>query len=313
MVDNCTNYSQLYSSSSFHVGSVLAAAAGAITVLCAVSTIVVIVLSKSYKTYHFRLILYYCISATLFGVANSINRIDYAFASDPARRNQSCAWVGFYFQCTLWSLLISILSVTLGINVKTTFRRDVKSAEAVSLLATFLLPLLINWIPFVGQGYGQWGNYCIIRIYSENCELFHFGNISAVVFIGLPWTVGMLVIITATVASIALIVYRTRTRKDADKGYDDLVKTVTRKEALSLLWCPFVLLLLLAPIIALLADDPLHPTVWLWGVCEFLVALDPGLIAIAYTARKYLFVLAKCRILYMCCRKLRETTDNDED
>eukprot|EP00731_Ephydatia_muelleri_P032232 Em0023g739a len=237
-------------------------AAGAITIICAVSTAVVIFASQSHRLYHFRLILYYCISAALFGLANCINRIDYAFASDPTRRDESCAGTGFVFQYAMWSLLISILSVTLSIN-----------------------------------GYGRWGNYCIIRIYDEKCVLYPFGNVSAIVLVGMPWTIGIVAIITVTSVSIVLTLYRTRTRKGDDKGYDDLVKKVTRKEALSLLWCPLALLLLVAPIIAVLFNDTRRPTLWLWGVCEFLIALDPGLLAVAYTYRKYLLVLKKYRVV----------------
>ena len=297
MGENCTDYAKLYNTTGFRIASAFTMAAGAITIICAVSTAVVIFASQSHRLYHFRLILYYCISAALFGLANCINRIDYAFASDPTRRDQSCAGAGFIFQYAMWSLLISILSVTLSINVKMTLKRDLKGTEPASLFAAFVLPLLINWIPFVKQGYGRWGNYCIIRIYDEKCVLYQFGNVSAIVLVGMPWTVGIVAIIAVTSVSIVLTLYRTRTRKGDDKGYDDLVKKVTRKEALSLLWCPLALLLLVAPIIAVLFNDTRRPTLWLWGVCEFLIALDPGLLAVAYTYRKYLLVLKKYRVV----------------
>ena len=307
MAESCTSYAGIYNVTSFRVVSALTATAGAVTFLCAVTTIAVIFASKSHHLYHFRLVLYYCISAALFGVANCVNRVDYAFASDPVRRNRSCSWAGFFFQYTMWSLLVSILSVTLGINVKMVLRRDPKNVEYVSLFAAFVLPLLINWIPFVKGGYGQWGNYCIMRIYNESCYIFEFGNVSSIVLIGLPWTIGVITIITATVVSIALIMHRTRTRKGED---DDLVMRVTRKGALSLLWCPFVLILLVAPIIAMLLDDSRNPKFLLWGVCEILVALDPGLIALAYTTRKYLFVLKKCRVLQLNTKQ-KEPKDDD--
>lgn len=313
MGENCTDYAKLYNTTGFYLVSSLTAAAGAITLTCAVSAVAVIFASQSHRLYHFRLIIYYCISAALFGLANCINRIDYAYASDPGRRDWSCAAAGFFFQCTMWSLLISILSVTLSINVKTTLRRDLKGAEPASLFATFVLPLLINWIPFVRQGYGRWGNYCIIRIYDEKCVLYQFGNVSAIVLVGLPWTIGILTIIAVTSASIVVTMYRTRTRQGDDEGYDDLIKKVTRKEALSLLWCPLALLLLVAPIIAVLSNDTKQPTLWLWGVCEFLIALDPGLLALAYTYRKYLLVLKKYGTNKVCSKRVRQNEADAED
>ncbi|KAL5457561.1 hypothetical protein EMCRGX_G034832 [Ephydatia muelleri] len=142
MGENCTDYAKLYNTTGFRIASAFTMAAGAITIICAVSTAVVIFASQSHRLYHFRLILYYCISAALFGLANCINRIDYAFASDPTRRDESCAGTGFVFQYAMWSLLISILSVTLSINVKMTLKRDLKGTEPASLFAAFVLPLL---------------------------------------------------------------------------------------------------------------------------------------------------------------------------
>ena len=275
------------------VAATVATASGVVCLLCAAWSMVVLVASKALRDYQYRLIFYYCITAAVFGAVNAVNRADY-FVQSPAAQD-FCPWAGFALQCAIWSLLASALTVNLSITVKTAFQCEHKITEPVSLVAIFIVPPLVNWIPFVKEAYGKAGNYCYIASSSEGCAISEIQIILEATLLWLPWLAASLVILVVSAVSMAVMIYRTRTGDEMGKRDNySLARRVTRRAALSVLWCPFVLILLQLPLVVRVAYDyvyPFQPLAWMWYLSDTFTALDPGLIAIGYTLSKHLLVL----------------------
>lgn len=287
---NDSNYTCTHVYESRFVAATLATASAIVCIVCAVWTMLVIVASRGLLDYQYRLIFYYCISAAMFGVANAVNRVDYFIQSSAA--NDFCPWAGFALQCTIWSLLASALVVNLSITVKTAFQREHKKLEPVSVFVIFVLPLLLNWVPFVKEAYGKTGNYCYLALFNEDCTTSEIQIILEATLLWLPWISASSVIFAMSAVSVVVMIYRTRSVDDRDNY--SLIRRVTRRAALSVLWCPFVLILLQLPLMIRVAYEyinPFQPLAWMWCLSDTFTALDPGLIAIGYTVSKHFYVL----------------------
>ena len=71
--------------------------------------------------------------------------------------------------------------------------------EGVFLLVVFIIPALVDWIPFTTNSYGSTGPWCWIHIREENCTIHRAGLAEQIVL----WTIPFLLVAILTIALFA--------------------------------------------------------------------------------------------------------------
>ena len=156
-----------------------AAAIGSISAMAAVVIATTIVL-KGHTSYAYRITLYLAILNLLDRIMIGLELLPVNFhglgnsSSTVTLRNQSgwgkaCTAIGFLSQYLGLSKSLVLLWLCLYVFALATFQAQVRN-EVVGLLSVLLIPLVIVWIPFLGDAYGLMGTWCWIK---DHCNGTH--------------------------------------------------------------------------------------------------------------------------------------------
>lgn len=154
-------------------------------VVCLLS-IAIIVISRGYKRFVHRLILYFMIAVFLQALATILEFIPVEHRGDNlvvVKDNWDipCSIFAFMDQMSLWMGIIIIVWIMLYLlrtvwHLGKKSRRDecvfyqkVSRGEVVGVTMSVLLPLTFNWVPFSVNMYGLSGVWCWIKISKDNC------------------------------------------------------------------------------------------------------------------------------------------------
>lgn len=140
--------------------------------LACLVTIVLIGVTKTYRTQIHRLRLYLSVACFLFAVTLGFETLPIDFnkssgAAISVRQgwNGACTAIGFFAQYFAFSKTFAITWVSIFIFSVATLKKELYKPryEAAGVLVVFLLPSVFTWIPLVGNTYGLTGTWCWIR------------------------------------------------------------------------------------------------------------------------------------------------------
>ena len=237
------------------------------------------------------MILYLTIASLLTSFSTILHRVDYNNETTEFYRH-FCIFGGFFEQMTSWMLLNSVSCITIYLFAMAVLNKDTEKLEVAYVLAIFLFPFLINWIPFIHSSYGRAGAWCWIRIeeMDDNCTRFTLGKY----FIFILWFVPLYVILTVLVVMYVFIIISLKwgvcskhkywgQGKATTKG-KDLLET-NKHNTYSLLTYPLIFLVLeIFPLMNRIQNAAHHnqPSLVFWYMSALAFPLTGGLIGIAY-------------------------------
>lgn len=116
---------------------------------------------------------------------------------------------GFLNQQCSWYVLLAICCLTIDIYIKAVYEKVCPISFKIYIIIILVLPLLVNWIPFIGDAYGLNGVICWIRdvkyINSTECTRFQLGIIYQFACYWIPFYIAMLCIVVATLRAWIVI------------------------------------------------------------------------------------------------------------
>ncbi len=143
--------------------------------MCLVGIIVILAL-RQYRTFVHRLAIYLMVAALLQGTSTGLEVV-------PVHHNgtvvevrhgfhDACVAIGFAGQVTEWQIVMvfSWIIVYLILLAIFKYRANSKRHEIAGLVVSLLVPLTINWLPFIHNMYGLAGPWCWIRTTNKDCR-----------------------------------------------------------------------------------------------------------------------------------------------
>ena len=153
-----------------------------------VIVIVLIVISKGYKRFVYRLVIYFMTSVLFQALSLILELVPVTYTDTLVAVRQGwdvpCAVFGFFDQITLWIgnlivlwIILYLLSIVWKlyqsnpIEVRNIQERDKFSKmELLGLLCCSSFPLLFSWVPFLYHMYGLSGMWCWIKDSGKTCN-----------------------------------------------------------------------------------------------------------------------------------------------
>ena len=308
---SCNNYT----SQEFVIIAAIGRASASVATLACLLVIGAILLFKSYVLYTQRLILYFSITAALYSLSQVVGTTVLFPKNESYSYTAYCIWSGFFYQQTGWMLMMSLSIVVVDMYVRVVHQKETARYERLFLLAIFVIPLLVNWIPFIGLSYGQAGPWCWIRAvnYDENCTSHVLGLVWRIV-LGYGPLLG--ICIGAGVIYILIVRHIYKYKHKYTGKYDPQkakIRKMMLKEARPFLIYPWVFLFINAVslvnrIAGAAVGSNQNSILVLWGSNAVLTSIQGGLAALIFgldlaTLRR-LFQASS----YTCCcqRKIKE-------
>ena len=260
------------------------ATGGAISLVCCVAMILLIVLFKKYKFFTQRLILYLAIATLAYSVVSIINVEGFRSYRVESLRGY-CVFAGFLEQLMSCWVPIAITCIVVDLFFKVVINRPTERLEIPYLLLTFASPLLYSWIPFIYLAYGQAGAWCWIRDKNyKDCSDFRFGTALRFTIFWVPLYLLMFLLVIMLV--VVFVILRKRQREwvgNFDPDVKELKKRM-QKEVLPLIAYPIIFLVLnIFPFVNRIANivesDPILP---LWILAALSIPFQGPVITIAF-------------------------------
>ena len=229
----------------------VSACSGTVSALCCIFVICLIFLLKKHYFFIQRMILYHCLAA-LFRALSVILRFHRiaGYDTESTAQDTLCIISGFTSQLTLWILIVDYSIITFTLLMSAVFRKNVARLERLYVTLIFVFPLTFNWIPFIGNSYGQARAWCWIRsVNFDDCSEHRLGEIFSTIL----WYVPFFTLLFAMVSTyLFTIVYVARQQfckwgKNTKISHDPEVERLKKhlnREVWPLLFFPFGVILL---------------------------------------------------------------------
>ena len=265
----------------FVVVAILRAVSGSISFFASLFVIFLILYFKKYIIFTQRLILYLSISSMLNGLSIALQGANYF--PDNMASTRYCICAGFFDQVTLWSVLLSISSITVDLYLNVVTKRQ-NHYEILYIFLIFIVPLIFNWIPFIKLTYGRAGPWCWIKKFNSDCTI----NVFAKVLFVLLWYLPLFVFIVVLVFVYSRIYFAIQKTKRSYQGtYNPKSRQLAKmmqNEFKPLIWFPIIFVVLnIFPIANrltdLIKDEPFLP---LWFLDAILSPLQGALVTLVY-------------------------------
>lgn len=190
---------------------------GFLALACGLVAVVMVIVMKLYRQLCYRLALYQVFGASLrgSGLALQFLFLDRALLETPA-----CTFVAFFLQYAVCLELMFSGWVTFHLFCFVVFYKNLRKMEAVYLISSVALPVVMSVIPFMTHSYGSSEGLCWI---TDNDEAGKFERVA------LLYGPAVVLVVMETVAIVVIVVvvvfrgYRTAQRQ----------LSVTEKQALS--------------------------------------------------------------------------------
>ena len=154
---------------------------GAGSALMCILAIAMIIIFRMYKSLTNRVILYLLVGVLFFCLATVflISALWHNYWK--GEHYQLCVVEGFFIGYSELVMLFSTLIVTLYLTIivlsYSYYQKITKGTcstctilDAFYLFFSWILPLIVAWIPFVHNNYGLSGPWCWIRLYNDDCS-----------------------------------------------------------------------------------------------------------------------------------------------
>ena len=90
---------------------------------------------------------------------------------------------------------------------------EINKLEVPNLAVIVVLPLVIDWIPFVTNSYGPFGAWCWISILDQDCSTHMAGLWEQIWLWDIPFGVVAFLTLVLFIASLCVLVYAVKTTK----------------------------------------------------------------------------------------------------
>ena len=290
MADNSSNNlgnvkCSVFDTKDYVTVAIISACSAFVSSLLCIFVISLILMLKKYVFFIQRLVLYLSITALInsLSIVLRLYRIGYQLQSQAL--TVLCIAAAFIDQTSMWSLFMAFTAITFTLLMTVVFHKNTSRLEWVYVVMIFLSPLLFNWIPFIGDTYGQSGAWCWIRNvnYDDNCTEHGFGTVLQYVLWYIPAYVLLFVLVLVYIFIIICVVRQKMRKYDNEETIK--VQNTLHQEVLPLLFYPIGLFLLnVFPLAnrvqaSLTTDDPIRA---LWVLHAVFSPLQGGYIALVY-------------------------------
>lgn len=137
---------------------------GVIGVLVCLISLGLVIVFKLYRYFVHRLAVYQVLGALLFSVACVLELL-----TTPVEYKEFlCVLMGFFLQYTQWLKLVFTFCLTFHLFCFTVFYINLDNFENFYIFLAIILPLLLNWVPFIHEVYGPAGVWCWIQNWKNN-------------------------------------------------------------------------------------------------------------------------------------------------
>lgn len=261
---------------------------GAFTVLANLLAIVLIVASKRYRDFLYRLVVYLLITDILQAIAICLALFPITVPNDtkPAQvRNgmlwrDTCAGTGFVLMVTMWMGNIVIIWIVghllvLGCReqrshfsekAKNTANTPCNRKEVLGVLFLFFGPFLVGWIPFIlpGEMYGMSGLWCWIKMVQHSCGDLKNETLTVVfIFFYGPLILIVLFSLICMILTIVLVCHGAVRRHFSVDHHQRRMKEIIIALAYPMLYCTVCLILLANRVYTVVhPDDDPHLGLW---------------------------------------------------
>ena len=283
-MDNCTNNcSSVPENVRFKVG-IVGIVSCSFSLLGCLFVVAIVVIYKKYVFSIQRLILYMTVSVFGNALGQLAQRI-YLLHSDFSNDDESttCQIAGFVSQYTVWGILLSLccmmFELLLGVF------RYIESGMRLHLVYAaiiFVLPLTVNWIPFVAKAYGPMLWTCEI-ITHKCCEKYTEGIILGSVLWWVPLYATLVYMIIGYIVITAKLVYDKKRYTAMLELNRNQVYRNTYDDIMYLKYYPIIYMLInVLPIVSNIYDifNQENPGHQLWVAVAFIKGIQGGIITV---------------------------------
>ena len=265
-----------------------------IGILASILVVCLILISKNYKRFVYRLVMYLMIVNSLQALCQILELTPVQVTEDEQVSikngtgwSDMCAALGFLDMVTSWMgnfiimwimLYMLVLSWRLhqvAVSVSSEVRQQKSSSrykEIVGVLLLLFSPFLFSWIPFAMDMYGLSGLWCWIKTINrekDGCNDGGFAHRSLVLIVSLFYGPLVLVIVFGIVCMVTVILLLCRsTRKLHGANYDrynQAIRNVGIVLIYPVIYCLFCVFLLINRIYSSIhSEGHLHPNYTLW-------------------------------------------------
>ena len=220
----------------------LRSAVGVFSAVCCLGVIAIMILYRKYRVFTQRLVLNLAIAAFVHSLSYPFTRVNYY--TDLQVVDAYCNFGSLLNFYSSWAELLALLCIVVHLFVGAILRRRTDKFEPAFWVATYALPILWSWIPYIHQSYGTSGPWCGFRVLNEDCSNFAFGKILQFTLWYIP--LYTLLLVTCIVSVLVFVkvqrdVHRWAGLYDPEtEAYRKRIKTEIRP----LLWFPVVYLVL---------------------------------------------------------------------
>ena len=231
-----------------------------------------------------RLILYFIISALMDAIDRMLQGAYYKELPTNWRLCQALAFLSQY-----WALcmLVAIFCLVLEMFLQVIARKETTHLQLAYPAATFLLPAIVSWIPFVTKSYGFTGCFCdIVYTNPKTCK----ENITGMATeIGLWWVPFNVTVVVGGVAYVWILCHISRQKKqysalvevDRNIMYNQFIKEIGYFK-----WLPLIIFIInVIPLAAQIHNFISKNQPWgpLWAIAAVIKGLQGGVTAIVIT------------------------------
>ena len=217
--------------------SIVAASSGVVSALCCIFVICLIFLLKKHYFFIQRMILYHCLAALVDSFSRILSLHYLRRQTQSAAQDTMCTISGFVTLLASWILIVDYSVITFTLLMTAVFHKNVMRLQPLYVTMIFLLPLTFNWIPFIGDSYGEAeGGWCWIRTVNyDDCTKHRLGEIFAIVL----WDVlffSILIVLIPTYLFTIVYATRERYRNTQQNIYHDPQTDRIRKNLIKDVW-----------------------------------------------------------------------------
>lgn len=182
----------------FFVIDVLGILSVATSILVCCIAVFFIILLKWWTFFNQRLIMYLILATIISLLSSILSRVGLL---------GFCALGGFASQVGGWISLNANVCITAALLLRAFYNTNLEKLDLFTVIFIFLSPVLLNWIPFIGNTYGRAGPLCWIKSVNEingTCTLNLFGESLQLVM----WYVPLYVILSVLIILYIIISIR---------------------------------------------------------------------------------------------------------
>ena len=188
---------------------IILSSCGLLSVFMCIFTIGLVFFFRLHKYFIYRLAIYQVASSMLLGTIDimTITLSSYISQETDTLYRVMCPMTGFLLIYLYWINLLFIDMIIFHFFLLAICYKDMQRLEFYYVVISVTFPLLFIWVPFINNGYGLTGVWCLIRKTNSDCTPYRDGIIERyVIWYGpsyLSFSIGLL---EGTIIMLVLII-----------------------------------------------------------------------------------------------------------